>query len=113
MTELPETPVGAEETQRTTWMRRYAVDPELAQEFVAFLRDEVFPAREERGFTVESVWLSADSRQLTWFVSRFGTSEEFAKAEQAWEESEERARIFSGRPKYVLDKDLQQVTRLR
>lgn len=113
MTELPETTAGAEETRRTTWMRRYTVDPALAQEFVGFLRDEVFPAREERGFTVESVWLSADEGQVTWFVSRFGTPEEFATAEQEWEESEQRARIFSGRPKYVLDKDLQQVTRLR
>ncbi|GAA3065979.1 MULTISPECIES: hypothetical protein [Actinomycetes] len=113
MTELPETTVGAEETRRTTLMRRYRLDPELAQEFVAFLRDEVFPAREERGFTVESVWLAADSTELTWYVSRFGTAEEFAAAEKEWEESEERARIFSGRPKYVLDKDLTQVTRLR
>ncbi|GAB3192390.1 hypothetical protein [Nesterenkonia suensis] len=113
MTELPETAARAEGTQRTTWMRRYTVDPALAEEFVGFLREEVFPAREERGFTVESVWLSADSSQLTWFASRFGTAEEFAEAEKAWEESEERARIFSGRPKYVLEKDLRQVTRLR
>lgn len=113
MTELPETTAVADETQRTTWMRRYTLDPELAQEFVAFLRDEVFPAREQRDFTVESVWLADDSSQLTWFVSRFGTREDFAQAEQEWEASEDRARIFSGRPKYVLGKDVQPVTRLR
>lgn len=113
MTERPETPLGAEETQRTTWMRRYTLDPGLALEFVEFLRTEVFPAREQRGFTVESVWLSEDSTELTWFVSRFGTPEEFAAADRDWEESDERAKIFSGRPKYVLGKDLQRVTRLR
>lgn len=113
MTELPETTAGAEQTHRTTWMRRYSLEPALAEEFVQFLTKEVIPAREDRGFTVESIWLSADMDELTWFVSRPGTAEEFAQAESAWEESEERARIFAGKPAYVTAKDLREVTRLR
>ena len=62
---------------------------------------------------MESVWLSAEKEELTWFVSRPGTREEFDRAEKEWEESEERARIFDGRPAYVLAKDIRPVTRLR
>lgn len=113
MTELPETAAGAEQTHRTTWMRRYTLEPTLAEEFVRFLTKEVIPAREGRGFTVESIWLSAAKDELTWFVSRPGTSEEFIAAENAWEESEERARIFEGKPRYVTGKDTREVTRLR
>ncbi len=113
MTELPERTAGFEQTERTTVMRRYTTDPALAEEFVQFLRTEVFPARENRGFTVESVWLSGQKDQLTWFVSRPGSAEEFEKAEKDWEESEERARIFEGRPQYVTAKDIRPVTRLR
>lgn len=112
MTELPET-MTADTAERTTWMRRYTLDPALAEEFVQFLSKEVFPAREGRGFTIESVWLDNDKSQLTWFVSRLGSSAEFAAAEQAWEDSEERAEIFAGRPQYVTGKDLREVTRLR
>ena len=113
MTELPEGIAGAEQAQRTTMMRRYTTDPELLDEFVQFLRSEVFPAREARGFTVESVWLSAEKDELTWFVSRPGSREEFEQAEKEWEESEERVRIFAGRPAFVLGKEIRPVTRLR
>lgn len=112
MTELPET-MTSQSAERTTHMRRYTLDPELAQEFVEFLTQEVFPAREGRGFTVESVWLTHDKTQLTWFVSRFGSAEEFAAAEREWEESEQRAQIFAGKPKFVTGKDVSEVTRLR
>lgn len=113
MAEHPETPRPADAPERTTFMRRYALDPALAQEFVSFLTKKVIPAREERGFTVESMWLSDGMDELTWFVSRFGDREEFAQAEQAWEDSPERAEIFAGAPKYVTAKDLRPVTRLR
>lgn len=112
MTELPKT-LTTDAAERTTWMRRYTLDPALAAEFVEFLTTEVIPARESRGFTVETIWLDHDSAQLTWFVSRLGGSEEFAAAEREWEESEQRAAIFAGRPQYVTAKDLREVTRLR
>ena len=98
---------------RTTRMRRYTLDPALADEFVEFLDAEVFPARERRGFTVESVWLATDKDELTWYVSYSGEPAEFDAAESDWEGSAERERIFSGRPKFVLAKDLRPVNRLR
>lgn len=113
MAELPETPRPADAPERTTYMRRYTLDPALADEFVSFLTKRVIPAREERGFTVESIWLSDGKDELTWFVSRFGDREEFAEAEQAWEDSPERAEIFTDAPAYVTGKDLRAVTRLR
>ncbi|GAA1153803.1 hypothetical protein [Nesterenkonia sandarakina] len=113
MVAQPETPRPADAAERTTYMRRYALDPALAEEFVSFLTKQVIPAREERGFTVESIWLSDGKDELTWFVSRPGDREEFAQAEQAWEESDERAEIFAGAPAYVKAKDLRPVTRLR
>ncbi|WP_150462060.1 hypothetical protein [Nesterenkonia ebinurensis] len=112
MTELPEQ-ITSDAAQRTTWMRRYTLDPALAEKFVQFLTTKVIPAREDRGFTVESIWLDNDLSELTWFVSRLGDSEEFAAAERDWEESQERAEIFAGTPTYVTAKDLRDVTRLR
>ncbi|GAA1825423.1 hypothetical protein [Nesterenkonia flava] len=111
MTEFPES-TSADTAERTTWMRRYTLDPSLAEEFIEFLTTRVFPARESLGFTIESMWLDTDKSQLTWFVSRQGNSEEFAAAEKHWEESEVRAEIFAGRPQYVTAKDLREVTRL-
>ncbi|WP_261624397.1 hypothetical protein [Nesterenkonia marinintestina] len=102
----------AEET-RTTWMRRYTIDPELAEEFLAFLRDEVIPAREQFGFRVEQMWIDADRTQLTWFVSRAGDSAAYAAAEQEWEQSEIRGILFADKPKYALAKDLREVLPLR
>jgi len=99
--------------QRTTWMRRYTLDPQLADEFVEFLTRRVIPAREELGFTAESVWLDADKSQLTWFVSRAGDADEYAAAEQHWEDSQVRAAIFADAPAYVRGKDLRRVTQLR
>jgi hypothetical protein len=112
VTELPET-IVTDTAERTTWMRRYTLEPSLADQFVEFLSKEVFPAREGRGFTIESVWLDCDKSQLTWFVSRRGSSAEFAEAEQAWEDSEERAEIFAGKPPFVTGKDVREVIRLR
>ncbi|TDS86411.1 hypothetical protein [Nesterenkonia aurantiaca] len=112
MAALPETPRPADAPERTTFMRRYTLDPALADEFVSFLTKRVIPAREERGFTVESIWLSDGKDELTWFVSRFGDREEFAEAERAWEDSPERAEIFTDAPAYVTGKDLRAVTRL-
>ncbi|MGJ9425585.1 hypothetical protein ACHABX_07030 [Nesterenkonia halotolerans] len=113
MSEQPQTSRPADEPERTTWMRRYALDPALADEFISFLTKQVIPAREERGFTVESMWLSDGKDELTWFVSRFGNREEFLATEQDWEESPERAAIFADAPAYVTGKDLRPVTRLR
>lgn len=116
MTEFPEgitSPADNQPAERTTWMRRYTLDPALADEFIQFLTQEVIPAREQRGFTVESMWLAADKSELTWFVSRPGSVEEFTAAEQEWENSQERAEIFANRPKFVTHKDLKHVMRLR
>lgn len=112
MTEHAE-PAQEQGQQHTTWMRRYTLDPELADEFVEFLTSKVLPARQKMGFTVESVWLDDDKSQLTWFVSRAGNAEEFSAAEQQWEESAVRAEIFAGTPAYVTGKELRRVTRLR
>lgn len=112
MTHQPEY-IATESADRTTWMRRYTLDPALAEQFLDFLRTSVFPARESRGFTVESVWLDSDHAQLTWFVSYPGNAEDYAAAEKAWEESSERAEIFAGTPAFVTGKDLRPVTRLR
>lgn len=112
---LPESTAAAEAggSERTTYQRRYVLDPDLADEFVEFLSKDVFPAREEFGFTVESVWLAQDKSEMTWYVSRFGTVEEFDVAEKEWENSEVRAKLFAGVPRYVLEADLKPVRRLR
>ncbi|WFP17345.1 hypothetical protein [Citricoccus muralis] len=102
----------SETTTKTTWMRRYTTDPGLIDQFIEFLTRQVIPAREARGFIVEQGWVNPEGTQLTWFVSYAGTPEEFAAAEKAWEESEDRAQVFAGAPAYVSAKDLQQARRV-
>lgn len=104
---------GRQSRERTTWMRRYTLDPQAADEFVRFLTTQVMPAREEWGFTVESMWVAADKSQLTWFVSWPGDAGEFAAAERQWEQSQTRAEIFAGAPQAITAKDLRRVERLR
>lgn len=101
----------SENTTKTTWMRRYTTDPALIEEFIEFLTTKVIPVRESRGFIVEQGWVNPDGTQLTWFVSYEGTPEEFAAAEKAWEESDDRAQVFAGAPAYVTGKDLQPARR--
>lgn len=102
----------SETTTKTTWMRRYTTDPDLIDQFIEFLTHQVIPAREARGFIVEQGWVNPEGTQLTWFVSFEGTPEEFAAAEKAWEESEDRAKVFAGAPAYVTGKDLQPARRV-
>ncbi|WP_300342332.1 hypothetical protein [Nesterenkonia sp.] len=112
MPQLPES-VQQQGPERTTWMRRYSLDPALADDFIQFLTSKVIPAREELGFTVESMWISHDKAELTWFVSRPGSEQEYEAAEREWEDSQVRAEIFADAPAAVQAKDLHPVTRLR
>lgn len=106
------TPNTSSATASTTWMRRYTIDPELADEFATFVTGQVLPARAAFGFQIGSVWISTDRTEFTWFVTFDGDEEEFAAKEKAWEESPERAEVFAGKPKYVLGKSLGPVTQL-
>ncbi|WBL19026.1 hypothetical protein [Citricoccus sp. NR2] len=97
---------------KTTWMRRYTTDPERIEEFIDFLTSRVIPVRESRGFIIEQGWVNPEGTQLTWFVSYEGSPEDFAAAEKAWEESEDRAQVFADAPAYVTAKDLQQARQI-
>ncbi len=93
----------------TTWMRRYTLVPELAEEFIQFLIHEVFPARREFGFEPLHVWVDADRSHVTWLVGAALDSQDFARLEENWENSEIRADVFDGKPAYVVAKDLREV----
>lgn len=96
----------------TYQLRRYTLDPALAEDFVDFMRGCVIPERQRLGFTVEELLLSADRTAFTWLVSVDGDEAAFQQAEQAWAQSPQRARIFDGRPRHVLAQDIGFVRRL-
>lgn len=94
-------------------MRRYTLDTKLADEYMDFMINKIIPAREGRGFVVDSIWISDEKDQLIWFVSYPGGPEDYAAADKSWVESEERAQMFQGRPEYIIAKDLREVTKVR
>lgn len=86
---------------RTLQLRRYTLDPQLAPQFLEFLKQKVFPARIALGFTVEQVLLAKDKTSLTWLVSAPGDEADFRRLDQAWISSDERSSIFTDAPRYV------------
>lgn len=93
-------------------LRRYTLDPELATDFIDFMLGQVIPLRQQLGFTVEQLLLAQDQTVFTWLVSVPGDIAAFEKAEQAWKQSPERARIFEGLPRHVLNQEISFVERL-
>lgn len=81
---------------RTVQLRRYNVKPHLLEEFLAWWPTRLVPARAAFGFTVESAYLNRAVAEFTWAVSAEGDAEEFARLEQVWMASPERAEVFAG-----------------
>ncbi|HEY7854107.1 MAG TPA: hypothetical protein VIB80_03210 [Aquiluna sp.] len=76
---------------RTFQFRRYELEPDGAKDFVAWAVNEIFPLREDFGFTVEWSYFNEAESELVWLASADGTESEFEALSAAWDKSAERA----------------------
>jgi hypothetical protein len=70
-------------------VRRYRIEPEKMDEFVAEWRDGVVPLRERLGFIVDGAWVIEDSNEFLWIIGYDGP-EGLAAGNEAYYASEER-----------------------
>lgn len=87
---------------RTFQFRRYELEPEGLDEFVAWVIDTIIPLREQMGYRVE--WRYADpiKSEFLWLVSLEASAQEFELKDQAWMSSPERAEAVLTMPKGLL-----------
>ena len=76
---------------RTFQFRRYELERDGAKDFVAWAVNEIFPLRENFGFTVEWSYFDEANSQLIWMASADGTASDFESLSNVWEKSAERA----------------------
>lgn len=87
---------------RTFQLRRYELDPNLAEEFAAWVVQEIIPLREKLGYTVHWRYLDRTNSQFIWLVSLDATESEFEAKDAAWLASPERAVAVETMPKALL-----------
>jgi hypothetical protein len=75
---------------KTFQLRRYELDPQLADEFVSWVHQDVMPIRQQFGFQAEWMYLAVDKTELTWLASLDGDQEHFKKVEAEYLASEAR-----------------------
>jgi prophage antirepressor-like protein len=76
---------------RTFQLRRYELDPNLAEEFAAWVVTQIIPLREKYGYSVHWQYLDRTNSQFIWLVSLEATEAEFEAKDAAWMASAERA----------------------
>jgi hypothetical protein len=88
---------------RTVQLRRYSIRPDLFDDFVEWMRDELLPLRADFGFHVEFAYADAENALFTWAVSLPGDEAGFLETEAHYSASPERADVFEGKPQWVLE----------
>ena len=83
---------------RTFQLRRYELDPELAEEFAAWVVNTIIPLREQLGYTVHWRYLDRKNSEFVWLVSLEATEAEFEAEDAAWMASSERAAAVVSMP---------------
>lgn len=97
---------------KTYQLRRYELEPALANEFIAWATNEIFPRRERFGFTVEWSYVDEANSQLIWLASAKGDRSEFERLDTAWYSSEERAEVAHLMPPALIKMNLSFVTKI-
>jgi prophage antirepressor-like protein len=76
---------------RTFQLRRYELDPSLAEEFATWVVNQIIPLREKFGYKVHWQYLDRANSQFIWLVSLEATEAEFEAKDAAWMASADRA----------------------
>jgi hypothetical protein len=83
---------------KTFQLRRYELDPQLADEFVLWVQEDVMPIRNQFGFKAEWMYLAEDKTELTWLASLDGDQAHFKKVEAEYSASAARAEAAAKMP---------------
>jgi hypothetical protein len=87
---------------RTFQFRRYELEPEGFDEFVAWAIDVIIPLREKMGYRVEWKYVDPVKSEFLWLVSAEATEAEFELMDQTWMSSPERADAVLTMPKGLI-----------
>jgi hypothetical protein len=88
-------------TVETVQMRRYELIPKERESFLAWWHSQIVPARAKHGFAIPFAYLVPQTDEFIWGVSHAGDPTKFARAEQTYMDSPERAVAFAGQPDRV------------
>ena len=91
---------------KTIQLRRYTLVDGEYDDFVAWWRDAMPAVRPPAGFTIEFAYGLRESNEFVWAVSVPGDRDEFARLEEAYMASDERAAVFAGVPQRVAVYDI-------
>ena len=83
---------------RTYQFRRYELEPEGLDEFVAWVIETIIPIREKMGYRVEWKYVDPVKSEFLWLVSAEATEAEFELMDQTWMSSPEREEAFLTMP---------------
>ena len=95
---------------RTFQLRRYELDPNLAEEFAAWVVTQIIPLREKYGYSVHWQYLDRTNSQFIWLVSLEATEAEFEAKDAAWMASAERAEGVVSMPPALIKANVSFVT---
>lgn len=87
---------------KTFQLRRYELDPQLADEFVLWVQEDVMPIRNQFGFKAEWMYLAQDKTELTWLASLEGDEDHFKLVEAEYSASKARAHAAVKMPKALI-----------
>ncbi|ROP56861.1 MULTISPECIES: NIPSNAP family protein [unclassified Rathayibacter] len=86
---------------RTVQLRRYELVDGVMDDFLAWYRAKIVPARAAHGFTIEFAYADREVNEFVWAVSTPGDAEAFAEIEKAYLASPEREAAFACEPTRV------------
>jgi hypothetical protein len=83
---------------KTFQLRRYELKRDNAREFVAWVKNEIFPRRVSLGFTIEWSYFDQENSELVWLAAANCDKAEFESLSAAWEASEARGEAVRTMP---------------
>ena len=86
----------------TYQLRRYELNPELADDFLVWVENDVMPIRKQFGFKAEWMYLNSHKTELTWLASFQGSEDAFFEAEAKYSNSPERTKAAASMPAALL-----------
>lgn len=87
---------------RTFQLRRYELEQSLAEEFVAWAVNVIYPLRESLGYKIEWSYFGRANSELIWMASMECSQSEFEASDIAWLASAERAQAVLSMPQALI-----------
>lgn len=92
-------------------LRMYQLHPGTFDEFFAYWKDNIVPAREAKGFTILSAWREVDSNEFIWVV-RWNGDGSFEEADEAYYASPIRSKLPKAFSSFIASSEVRMVETL-